>query len=208
MFGNATETPQKESTPFHPRSPYACSKVFAYHMTINYRESYGIFASNGILFNHESPRRGETFVTRKITRGIAHILAGREKYIFLGNLDAKRDWGYAADYCDAMWRILQYRKPDDFIIATNESHSVKEFLEEAFSQAGLKWQEHVKIDPRYFRPAEVDMLQGDYSKSKKLLGWEPRVRFKELVRLMLEADCKEEGVDLDGIKKTNDRKKR
>lgn len=195
MFGKAAEVPQKETTPFHPRSPYACAKVYAYYMTINYRESYGIFASNGILFNHESPRRGETFVTRKITRGIARILAGKEKYIFLGNLESKRDWGFAGDYVDAMWRILQHKEPDDFVIATGETHSVKEFLEEAFSLAGLDWKDHVKIDKRYFRPAEVDILKGDASKAKRLLGWEPKFRFKELVRMMVEADLKEEDVD-------------
>lgn len=196
MFGKAKQVPQNEDTPFHPRSPYACAKVFAYHTTVNYRESYGIFASNGILFNHESPRRGETFVTRKITRGIAKILAGKENHIFLGNLEAKRDWGFAGDFVDAMWRILQYGKPDDFVIATGETHSVKEFLHEAFSLVGLDWEKHVKIDPRYLRPAEVDLLLGDYSKAKKLLGWEPKVRFKELVRMMVEADCRTEGLDV------------
>ncbi|MFH0817331.1 MAG: GDP-mannose 4,6-dehydratase [Candidatus Micrarchaeota archaeon] len=196
MFGKAAEFPQKETTPFHPRSPYACAKVFAYYMTMNYRESYGMFASNGILFNHESPRRGETFVTRKITRSIARILSGKEKHLYLGNLEAKRDWGYAGDFVDAMWRILQYKQPEDFVIATNETHSVKEFLEEAFSLVGKKWQDYVKIDPKYFRPAEVDMLLGDYSKAKKLLGWEPKVKFKELVRMMLESDLLAEGVNV------------
>ncbi|VVC02453.1 GDP-mannose 4,6-dehydratase [Candidatus Burarchaeum australiense] len=194
MFGNAP-APQSEKTPFNPQSPYACSKVFAYHMTANYRKSYGMFASNGILFNHESPRRGETFVTRKITRGIARILAGKEKCIYLGNIEAKRDWGYAGDFVKAMWSILNYKSPDDFVIATGETHSVKDFLEEAFSLVGLKWKDYVKIDPRYFRPSEVDLLQGDYSKAKKLLGWEPKVKFKELVRMMVEADLKSEGVD-------------
>lgn len=201
MFGQTEEVPQKETTPFHPRSPYACAKVYAYHMTINYRESYGIFASNGILFNHESPRRGETFVTRKITRGLARILAKKEKYLYLGNLEAKRDWGYAGDFVDAMHRILQYKEPEDFVIATGEVHSVKEFLEEAFSLVGLNWEDYVKIDKRYFRPAEVKVLQGDYSKAKKLLGWEPKIKFKELVRMMLEADMKKEGVWLDTIKR-------
>jgi len=196
MFGQAREVPQNEETPFHPRSPYACAKVYAYHMTINYRESYGIYASNGILFNHESPRRGETFVTRKIIRGLARILAKKEKYIYLGNLEAKRDWGYAGDFVEAMWLILQHKEPEDFVIATGETHSVREFLDEAFSLADLDWKEHVKIDKRYFRPAEVDILQGDYSKAKRLLGWEPKVKFKELVRLMLEADLKHEGVDV------------
>lgn len=194
MFGSSPP-PQGEKTPFHPRSPYACSKVFAYHATVNYREAYGMFASNGILFNHESPRRGETFVTRKITRGLARIVAKREKLLYLGNLDAKRDWGFAGDFVEAMWLILQHRQPDDFVIATGESHSVKEFLEEAFSLAGLKWQDHVKIDPRYFRPSEVDCLQGDASKARKLLGWKPGVPFKELVRMMVEADLQKEGVD-------------
>ncbi len=196
MFGKAKEFPQNENTTFHPRSPYACAKVFAYYITMNYRESYGIFASNGILFNHESPRRGETFVTRKITRGIAHIIAGKEKYLYLGNLEAKRDWGYAGDFVDAMWRILQYKEPEDFVIATGETHSVREFLQEAFSLVGKKWEDYVKIDPRYFRPAEVDCLLGDYSKAKRLLGWEPKVKFKELVRMMLEADLKAEGADV------------
>jgi GDPmannose 4,6-dehydratase len=196
MFGKAAEFPQKETTPFHPRSPYACAKVFAYYMTMNYRESYGMFASNGILFNHESPRRGETFVTRKITRGIARILAKKDSYIYLGNLDAKRDWGYAGDYVEAMWLMMQHKKPDDFVIATGETHSVREFLEEAFSLVGLKWEKYVKIDPRYYRPAEVECLLGDYSKAKRELGWEPKVKFKELVRMMLEADLAAEGVDV------------
>jgi GDPmannose 4,6-dehydratase len=194
MFGKVSETPQRETTPFHPRSPYACAKVYAYHVAVNYRESYGMFASNGILFNHESPRRGETFVTRKITRGIARILAGKDKFIYLGNMDAKRDWGFAGDYTNAMYLILQNREPDDFVIATGETHSVKEFAEEAFSLAGLDWKEHIKIDPRYLRPSEVDVLVGDYSKAKRVLGWEPKIRFKELVRMMVESDLKEEGV--------------
>jgi GDPmannose 4,6-dehydratase len=195
MFGKAKEAPQSEETPFHPRSPYACAKVYAYLMTVNYREAYGMFASNGILFNHESPRRGETFVTRKITRSLARILAGKDKYVYLGNLEAKRDWGYAGDFVEAMWGILQYKEPEDFVIATGETHSVREFLQEAFSLAGLNWEDHVKIDKRYIRPAEVDLLLGDSSKAKKLLGWEPKVKFKELVRMMVEADLKEEGVD-------------
>ena len=194
MFGKTKDFPQNEKTPFHPRSPYACAKVFAYYMTINYRESYGMFASNGILFNHESPRRGETFVTRKITRGLARILAGKEKELYLGNLEAKRDWGYADDFVKAMWMILQHKEPDDFVIATGETHSVKEFLQEAFSLVGKKWEEYVKIDPRYFRPAEVDVLMGDYSKAKKLLGWEPKVKFKELVKIMVQSDLEAEGV--------------
>jgi GDPmannose 4,6-dehydratase len=195
MFGKAKEVPQNENTPFHPRSPYACAKVYAYSITVNYREAYGMFASNGILFNHESPRRGETFVTRKITRSLARILAGKEKYVYLGNLDAKRDWGYAGDFVEAMWDILQYKEPEDFVIATGETHSVREFLEEAFSLVGLNWEDYVKMDKRYLRPAEVDLLLGDASKAKKLLGWEPKVKFRELVRLMVEADLKSEGVD-------------
>ncbi len=195
MFGKVSETPQNEETPFHPRSPYACAKVYAYSMTVNYREAYGMFASNGILFNHESPRRGETFVTRKITRSLARIVAGKEKTLYLGNLDAKRDWGYAGDFVEAMWGILQYEKPEDFVIATGETHSVREFLREAFSLVGLNWEDYVKIDKRYFRPAEVDLLLGDASKARKLLGWEPKVKFRELVRIMVEADLKSEGVD-------------
>ncbi|MDO8554700.1 MAG: GDP-mannose 4,6-dehydratase [Candidatus Micrarchaeota archaeon] len=194
MFGK-TESPQNENTPFHPRSPYACAKAFAYYSTVNYREAYGMFATNGILFNHESPMRGETFVTRKITRAIARILANKEKLLYLGNLDAKRDWGYAPDYVDAMYRILQHKQPEDFVIATGESHSVKEFVEAAFKHVGLDWQNYVKIDQRYFRPAEVDLLIGDYSKAKRLLKWEPKVRFKELVKIMVDADMKKEGVN-------------
>jgi GDPmannose 4,6-dehydratase len=174
MFGQVQEVPQRETTPFHPRSPYGCAKVFAYWITVNYRESYGLHASNGILFNHESPRRGETFVTRKITRAVAHIQAGLQKKLFLGNLDAKRDWGFAQEYVEAMWRMLQQPKPDDYIIATNETHSIREFLGAAFGHVGLDWQKHVEIDPRYFRPAEVDLLIGDYSKAKKQLGWNQR----------------------------------
>jgi len=190
MFGKVAEVPQRETTPFHPRSPYAVSKVFAYWATINYRESYGLFAANGILFNHESPRRGETFVTRKITRAVARIKAGLQDKLYLGNLDARRDWGYAPEYVEAMWRILQQDQPDDFVIATGETHSVREFCEEAFACVGLDWKEYVAHDPRYERPAEVDVLVGDASKAKRILGWEPRVRFKELVRLMVEADVK------------------
>ncbi|HEY6192880.1 MAG TPA: GDP-mannose 4,6-dehydratase [Bacteroidota bacterium] len=188
MFGMAQEVPQKETTPFYPRSPYGCSKVYAYWSTVNYRESYGMFACNGILFNHESPRRGETFVTRKITRGLARIKAGLEDAIYLGNLDAKRDWGYAKEYVEAMWLMMQQDQPEDYIIATGETHTVKEFLEEAFGCAGLDWQKHVKIDPRYYRPAEVDLLLGDASKAKRKLGWEPKTTFPELVRLMVDAD--------------------
>jgi GDPmannose 4,6-dehydratase len=188
MFGKARETPQTERTPFHPRSPYACAKVFSYWITVNYRESYGLHASNGILFNHESPRRGETFVTRKITRAVAHIKAGLQDKIFLGNLQAKRDWGYAPEYVEAMWLMVQADKPDDYVVATGETHSVQEFLELAFSHGGLDWKDHVETDPRYFRPAEVDSLIGDSSKARRQLGWEPRTRFADLVKLMVEAD--------------------
>ncbi len=188
MYWMVREVPQTETTPFYPRSPYGCAKVFSFWVTVNYRESYGLHASNGILFNHESPRRGETFVTRKITRAVAHIKAGLQDKLFLGNLDAKRDWGYAKEYVEAMWLMLQQEKPDDYVIATNETHSVKEFLEIAFGHAGLDWRKHVEIDSRYYRPAEVDLLIGDYSKAKKKLGWEPRTRFEELARLMVDAD--------------------
>lgn len=188
MFGLASEVPQRETTPFHPRSPYAVSKVFAYWATINYRESYGLFATNGILFNHESPRRGETFVTRKITRAVARIKAGLEDKLYLGNLDARRDWGYAPEYVEAMWRMLQHDEPDDFVIATGETHSVREFCEEAFGYVGLDWRDYVAHDPRYERPAEVPLLVGDASKARRILGWEPKVRFKELVRIMVDAD--------------------
>jgi GDPmannose 4,6-dehydratase len=188
MFGKVEEVPQRETTPFYPRSPYGCAKVFAYWITVNYRESYGLHASNGILFNHESPRRGETFVTRKITRAVAHIQAGLQPKLFLGNLDAKRDWGFAREYVEAMWLMLQQPKPDDYIIATNETHSIREFLEAAFGHVGLDWRKHVEIDPRYFRPAEVDLLIGDYSKAKKQLGWEPKTRFADLVKMMVDAD--------------------
>ena len=190
MYGKVAEVPQHETTPFHPRSPYGVSKVFAYWATVNYREAYHLFACNGILFNHESPRRGETFVTRKITRAVAHIKLGLQKKLYLGNLDAKRDWGYAPEYCEAMWMILQQDKPDDYVIATGETHSVKEFCEEAFAHAGLDWNEYVEIDKRYYRPAEVDLLIGDSAKAKKILGWEPKTRFKDLVRLMVDADLK------------------
>lgn len=189
MFGSAP-APQSEDTPFMPRSPYAAAKVYAYWMVKNYREGYNMFACNGILFNHESPRRGETFVTRKITRAVARIKFGLQDKLYLGNLDAKRDWGYAVDYVRAMWLMLQQDNPHDFVIATGESHSVKEFLDEAFSYAGLDWEAYVKIDPRYFRPTEVELLQGDAGKAKKILGWEPTVNFKELVRIMVDADIK------------------
>jgi len=188
MFGLVQETPQTERTPFHPRSPYAVAKVYAHWMAINYREGYNLHVSNGILFNHESPRRGENFVTRKITLGVAAIKKGRAKELRLGNLDARRDWGYAKDFVEAMWLILQQDKPDDYVVATGETRSVREFCEEAFGCAGLDWKEHVKVDPKYFRPAEVDVLLGDSTKARKVLGWQPRVTFKELVRLMVEAD--------------------
>jgi GDPmannose 4,6-dehydratase len=190
MFGLVQEVPQTEKTPFYPRSPYGCAKVYAYWITVNYRESYGMHASNGILFNHESPRRGETFVTRKITRAVAHIKAGLQKRLYLGNLDAKRDWGYAKEYVEAMWLMLQQEKPDDYVIATNETHSIREFLDVAFGHAGLNWQDYVEIDPRYYRPAEVELLIGDYSKAKRQLGWEPKTKFEDLARLMVEADMK------------------
>jgi GDPmannose 4,6-dehydratase len=188
MFGLAREIPQTEETPFHPRSPYGVSKVFSYWITRNYREAYGMYAVNGILFNHESPRRGPTFVTRKITRAVGAILRGEQNDLKLGNLEAKRDWGYAKDYMDGAWRMLQLDEPDDFVLATGETHSVEEFLDEAFGHAGLEWRDYVKIDERYFRPAEVDVLIGDYSKAKATLGWEPSVRFEELVRMMVDAD--------------------
>jgi GDPmannose 4,6-dehydratase len=188
MFGKAQQVPQTEKTPFYPRSPYGVAKVCAYWATVNYRESYELHASNGILFNHESPRRGEAFVTRKITLAVAHILAGLQDKVSLGNLDAKRDWGYAKEYVEAMWLMLQQEKPDDYVIATGETHSVREFLEEAFGLAGLDWRKHVVYEPRYLRPAEVDMLVGDSSKAERQLGWKPKTTFKELAKLMVEAD--------------------
>jgi GDPmannose 4,6-dehydratase len=188
MYGKVQEVPQTEQTPFYPRSPYACAKVFSYWITVNYREAYGLHASNGILFNHESPRRGETFVTRKITRGVAQILAGLQHKLYLGNLEAKRDWGYAREYVEAMWLMLQQDKPDDYVIATNETHSIREFLDVAFGCVGLDWQKYVEIDPRYYRPTEVDLLKGDYSKAKRQLGWSPKTSFAELAKLMVEAD--------------------
>jgi GDPmannose 4,6-dehydratase len=188
MFGKVQEIPQRESTPFYPRSPYAAAKVYAHWITVNYRESYGLFACNGILFNHESPRRGETFVTRKITRAVAAIRAGLQDKLYMGNLDARRDWGYAPEYVEAMWRMLQQETADDYVIATGETHSVREFLEEAFAYVGLDWREHVEVDPRYFRPSEVDLLVGDAGKAKKALGWQPTVGFQALVRLMVDAD--------------------
>lgn len=211
LFGLVQETPQKETTPFYPRSPYGCAKIYSYWITVNYRESFGMYACNGILFNHESPRRGETFVTRKITRGLSRIMAGTDNCLYLGNLDSKRDWGYAKDYVEGMWRMLQQKKPDDFVLATGETHSVREFIEEACKVAkiDLAWKGKkekevgidkktkkiiIRIDPRYYRPAEVDILLGDPSKAKKLLKWTPKTKFKELVKIMMEADMKKEGV--------------
>lgn len=190
MFGKVAESPQRETTPFHPRSPYACAKVFSYWQTINYREAYGMFGCNGILFNHESPRRGETFVTRKITRGATRIKQGLQDKLYLGNLDAKRDWGFAGDYVELMWLMLQADEPDDYIAATGETHSVREFVEEVFGLLDLDWKEYVEIDPRYFRPTEVDMLLGDASKAREKLGWTPKVTFKALARLMTEHDLR------------------
>lgn len=187
MFGSAPP-PQNEDTPFHPRSPYGVAKVFAYWATVNYREAYGMHASNGILMNHESPRRGETFVTRKVTRSVARIKAGIQDKLYIGNLEAKRDWGYAPEYVEAMWMMVQHDEPLDLVIATGESHSVREFCEVAFSHAGLDWEAHVEVDPNYFRPAEVDFLQGDASRVKSVLGWEPKVKFDELARIMVDAD--------------------
>ena len=199
MYGGSLP-PQNENTPFKPRSPYAAAKVYAFWMVTNYREAYKIFACNGILFNHESPRRGETFVTRKITRALARIELGLERKFYLGNLNAKRDWGFAGDYVEAMWLMLQQDEPDDFVIATGESHSVKEFLEEAFNYKGLDWREYVEIDSRYFRPTEVDSLLGDASKARRKLLWEPKVKFRELVKLMVDADIK----DLEEMKRCQD----
>ena len=190
MYGKVQQVPQTEKTPFYPRSPYAAAKVYAYWMTVNYREAYGIFACNGILFNHESPRRGETFVTRKITRAVARIEAALDKKLYLGNLDAKRDWGYAPEYIEAMWMMMQQNEPDDFVIATGQSHSVREFLEAAFDYVGLQWEKYVEIDPKYFRPTEVDLLVGDASKAKEKLGWRTKTDFKNLAQLMVEADRK------------------
>lgn len=188
LYGLVQETPQKETTPFYPRSPYACAKAYAFYMVRNYREAYGLFACNGILFNHESPRRGETFVSRKITRAATRISVGLQDKLYLGNLKARRDWGYAPEYVEAMWLMLQQEKPDDYVIATCETHSVKEFVEEAFQLLGLDWRKHVELDARYLRPSEVDLLLGDFSKAEKDLGWKPKVSFKELVHIMLEAD--------------------
>jgi len=188
LYGKVLEVPQTETTPFYPRSPYACAKAYAFHLTRNYREAYGLFAVNGILFNHESPRRGETFVTRKITRAVGRIKVGLQDKLYLGNLDARRDWGYAPEFVEAMWLMLQAETPDDYVIATGETHSVREFLENAFGQVDLDWQRHVELDPRYERPSEVDLLIGDPSKAGRELGWKPSVKFADLVRIMVQAD--------------------
>ena len=201
LYGKVVETPQTEKTPFYPRSPYACAKLYSYWITVNYRESYNMYACNGILFNHESPRRGETFVTKKITHAIARILNKEQDKLYLGNLDSKRDWGYAKDYVEAMWLMLQQENPDDYVIATGETHSVREFLDEAFGLVGLDWKKYVGIDPRYYRPAEVDLLLGDPTKAKEKLGWKPKTTFKELVKIMLEYDLNNVGLSLDKLKK-------
>jgi GDPmannose 4,6-dehydratase len=198
LYGKVVETPQSETTPFYPRSPYACAKAYSFHLTRNYREAYDIFAVNGILFNHESPRRGETFVTRKITRGLARIKHGLDDKLYLGNLDAKRDWGFAGDYVEGMWRMLQADKPEDYVLATGETHSVKEFLELAAKHVGLNAEEVVEIDAKYYRPTEVDLLLGDASKAKRDLGWEPKVSFEELVKMMVEADMERVRVEVEG----------
>lgn len=200
MFGKVLEVPQRETTPFYPRSPYGAAKVYGHWITVNYREAYGLFACSGILFNHESPRRGETFVTRKITKAAARIKLGLQQDLFLGNLDAKRDWGFAGDYVEAMWLMLQQPAPDDYVIATGETHTVKEFLDVVFEHLGLDWTRHVKIDPRYYRPTEVDLLIGDAGYAKKKLGWEPKVRFKELAVMMADADLRMEQERLEGTR--------
>jgi GDPmannose 4,6-dehydratase len=199
MYGKVQERPQTERTPFYPRSPYAVAKVFAHWMTIQYREAHDCFASNGVLFNHESPRRGATFLTRKVTRGVSAIVAGKEQHLYLGNLDAQRDWGYAPEYVEAMWLMLQHDRPDDFVIATGEMHSVREFVQEAFGLVGLDWERYVRIDERYFRPTEVDELCGNPAKAGEVLGWRPRTTFHELARIMLAADLEAEGVDADSV---------
>jgi GDPmannose 4,6-dehydratase len=197
MFGKVQEVPQTETTPFWPRSPYACAKVFAHSMTVNYRESYGLFACSGILFNHESPRRGESFVTRKITRSAARIKAGIETKLILGNLDSKRDWGYAKEYVEGMWRMLQQDEPDDYVLATNETHTIREFLDVAFDRVDLDWKDFVEFDKRFLRPAEVDLLIGDYSKAKEKLGWEPKTRMNALAGLMVDADLADAKTEAD-----------
>jgi GDPmannose 4,6-dehydratase len=200
MFGKVQEIPQRETTPFYPRSPYGVAKVYAYWVTVNYREAYQLFACNGILFNHESPRRGETFVSRKITKAAARIKLGLQHEVYLGNLDAKRDWGYAQDYVEAMWMMLQQDEPDDYVVATGETHTVRELLDLAFGHLGLEWEQYVKIDPRYYRPTEVEMLIGDASRARKQLGWQPKVSFKELITLMVESDLATERQKLDGTR--------
>jgi GDPmannose 4,6-dehydratase len=202
MYGKVQEVPQTETTPFWPRSPYGAAKVFSYWATVNYRESYSLHANNGILFNHESPRRGETFVTRKITRAVSRIKLGSDEFLYLGNLEAKRDWGYAPEYVEGMWRILQQDEPDDYVLATNETHTVREFVELAFAHVGLDWKEHVRYDKRYERPAEVDLLIGNPAKAKQKLGWEPKVRFEELVQIMVDADLEETKQQLYGTNRS------
>jgi GDPmannose 4,6-dehydratase len=199
MFGKAFELPLRETSPFYPRSPYAAAKVYAYWATVNYREAYGLHASNGILFNHESPRRGETFVTRKITQAVARIKMGAQRTLYLGNLDAQRDWGYAPDYVEAMWRMLQEPSADDYVVATGEAHSVREFVEKAFGYVGLDWQDHVAVDPRYYRPTEVDVLLGDATKAKSRLGWKHTVSFQRLVEIMVDADLDAERRHIEGV---------
>jgi GDPmannose 4,6-dehydratase len=194
MFGSALP-PQSETTSFQPQSPYACAKLYSYWLTKNYRDGYNIFACNGILFNHESPRRGETFVSRKITRAVVNILAGKQNKLYLGNLNAKRDWGFAPEYTEMMWQILQQSKPDDYVTGTGESHSVREFVEEAFSYAGLKWKKYVEIDPRYFRPTEVNNLIADIKKAKRAFKWQPKVKFSDLVKIMIDADMRAAGLE-------------
>lgn len=193
MFGNA-EPPQNEETPFKPQSPYACAKTYAYWMAENYKNGFGLFIVNGILFNHESPRRGKTFVTRKITKGVADIVGFRKEYLYLGNLDAKRDWGYTPEYVEAMWKMLQQESPENFVLGTGETHTVKEFVEEAFRYVGLNWKDHVRIDPRYFRPTEVDVLLADASRAESLLDWKPKIKFKDLVKIMVDADLEKAGI--------------
>jgi GDPmannose 4,6-dehydratase len=207
MFGKVRAIPQNELTPFHPRSPYACAKLYAHWITVNNRESYGLHASSGILFNHESPRRGENFVTRKITRAVVRIKAGLQGKLFMGNLEAKRDWGYAKEYVEAMWLMLQQPEPDDYVVATGETHSVKEFLELAFSHAGLDWEKHVEIDPRFYRPAEVDQLVGDASKVHRQLGWKSQTKFADLVRLMVDADVQLLAEQPGGVRKIRESQK-
>jgi len=207
MFGNSTQAPQNETTPFYPRSPYAAAKVYAYWMTVNYREAYNMFACNGILFNHESPQRGETFVTRKITMALARIKHGLQDKLYLGNLEAKRDWGFAGDYVEAMWLMLQQKRADDYVIATGETHSVKEFLTASFDYAGLDWHKYVEIDKKYFRPTEVDCLIGDSSKARRVLKWKPKVNFNQLVRMMVDADMESVRSMVYGIKGKESKKK-